>query len=57
MFKVGDVVKVKAVVPQGPVTKMRMDEDGTIWYLVSWPNSDDTNSERWFSEAEIEAAG
>lgn len=57
MFKVGDVVKVKAVVPQGPVTKMRMDEDGTIWYLMSWSNSDGTNSERWFSEAEIEAAG
>lgn len=56
MFKVGDVVKLKATIPQGPVTKMRMDEDGTIWYLMSWPNSDGTNSERWFSEAEIEAA-
>jgi hypothetical protein len=25
-FKKGDVVKVKAVTPEGPITKMRMDE-------------------------------
>lgn len=56
MYKVGDVVKVKAVVPQGPVTKMRMDEDGTIWYLMSWTNGE-TTQERWFVADEIESAG
>ena len=25
-FKIGDTVKVKAVVPEGPVLRMRMDE-------------------------------
>jgi hypothetical protein len=56
-FKKGDVVKVKVVVPQGPVTKLRMDEDGTIWYLVEWTNTDGTPAERWFTEDQIETAG
>jgi len=25
-FKIGDTVKVKAVVPEGPIQRMRMDE-------------------------------
>lgn len=56
-FKKGDVVKVKVVVPQGPVTKLRMDEDGTIWYLVEWSNDDGAVAERWFTEDQIETAG
>ena len=55
MFKVGDVVKLKATIPQGPVTKMRMDEDGTIWYLMSWTNGEATQ-ERWFTVEELESA-
>lgn len=55
-FKKGDVVKVKAVTPEGPITKMRMDEDGTIYYLVSW-TADGMDHERWFTEEQIVAAG
>lgn len=55
-FKKGDVVKVKAVTPEGPITKMRMDEDGTIYYLVAW-STDGVEHERWFTEDQIVAAG
>ena len=55
-FKKGDVVKVKAVTPEGPITKMRMDEDGTIYYLVSW-TVEGMDHERWFTEEQIVAAG
>lgn len=56
-FKKGDVVKVKAVIPEGPITKMRMDEDGTVYYLVEWQNADGSPAERWFTEEQIESAG
>lgn len=55
-FKKGDVVKVKAVTPEGPITKMRMDEDGTIYYLVTWM-ADGVEHERWFTDEQIVAAG
>lgn len=55
-FKKGDVVKVKAVTPEGPITKMRMDEDGTIYYLVVW-STDGVEHERWFTDEQIVAAG
>lgn len=53
-FKKDQVVRVKAVVPQGPVAKLRMDEDGTIYYLVSWDANGETH-ERWFAEDQLEA--
>ena len=56
-FKKGDVVKVKAVTPEGPITKMRMDDDGTIYYLLSWTNDDGAVHERWFTEDQLVAAG
>ena len=34
MFKKGDVVRAKVTVPQGPIVKMRMDDDGNVEYLV-----------------------
>jgi uncharacterized protein YodC (DUF2158 family) len=54
-FKKGDVVKVKAVVPQGPVTAMRMDEDGNVSYLVSWQDATEVMQERWFDEDQLTA--
>lgn len=54
MFKTGDKVRLNAVVPQGEITKMRMDEDGTIWYLMSWTNGEVTQ-ERWFTGDELVA--
>lgn len=54
-FKKGDTVKVNAVIPQGPIIKMRMDDDGTIYYLVEWTNTDGTPAERWFTADQIVA--
>lgn len=55
-FKKGDEVKVVAVVPQGPVEGLRMDEDGNVSYLISWTDLDGNVQTRWFAEAELEAA-
>jgi hypothetical protein len=53
-FKKGDVVRVKMTVPQGPITKMRMDDDGNVFYLVEW-STDGVTQERWFAESELAA--
>lgn len=55
MFKKGDKVRLKVTVPQGEVAHMRMDEDGTIWYLMSWAVGE-TTQERWFTFEELESA-
>jgi hypothetical protein len=55
-FKKGDTVKVKAIIPQGPVESMRMDEDGNIQYLISWTDSDEVTQSRWFDEDQLNAA-
>jgi hypothetical protein len=53
-FKKGDTVQLKAVVPQGPVMAMRMDDDGNVQYLIGWA-VDDEPQQRWFDEAQLEA--
>ena len=55
-FKKGDVVKLKAVVPQGPVLAFRMDDDGTIYCLVEWTDESGTAQQRWFEESQLVAA-
>lgn len=55
-FKKGDVVKAAAVVPEGPVEKLRMDEDGNVQYQISWTDAEGTTHTRWFSEAALIAA-
>jgi len=55
-FTKGQVVKVKAVVPQGPVQKLRMDEDGIVWYLLSWIDAQGRMQERWFREDDLTEA-
>lgn len=52
-FKKGDVVKLNAVVPQGPVVSMRMDEDGNVSYLVEWTDADGVAQQRWFAEDQL----
>jgi hypothetical protein len=47
-------VKVKAIVPQGPVEKLRMDEDGNFFYMISWTDSNGNVQNRWFAEEELE---
>lgn len=49
----GQQVKVLAVIPQGPVQKLRMDEDGVFWYLISWTDTQGEVQERWFREDEL----
>lgn len=54
-FKKGDVVKLNAVVPQGPVEGLRMDEDGVFYYLVSWTDAEGNEQQRWFEEDQLTA--
>lgn len=52
-FVKGQQVKLISVVPQGPVLKLRMDDDGVIWYLISWTDAEGKVQERWFREDEL----
>lgn len=54
-FKKGDIVKLKAVVPQGPVIALRMSEDGIVSYLVEWVDANGVKQNRWFAEDELTA--
>lgn len=53
MFKKGDRVRVKAVVPEGPITALRMSEDGVVSYLIEWVDADGSSQHRWFTEDEL----
>jgi hypothetical protein len=55
-FKKGDVVKAIAVVPQGPVLALRMDDEGIVSYLISWTDVDGNTQERWFEESQLTGA-
>jgi hypothetical protein len=46
-------VKIKAVVPQGPIRKLRMDEDGNFFYLLEWVDAHGNTQERWFAEDDL----
>jgi hypothetical protein len=48
-------VRMKSVVPQGPVVALRMNEDGQFFYLVEWTDADGVKQQRWFEESELEA--
>jgi hypothetical protein len=52
-FTKDQVVRLKAVVPQGPVSKLRMDEDGNFFYLIGWTDANGAAQERWFAEDEL----
>lgn len=52
-FKKGQVVRVREVVPEGPVQALRMDEDGTVFYLIQWTDADGVAQERWFAESAL----
>ena len=55
-FKKGDVVKAVAVVPQGPVLALRMDEDGVVSYLIEWTDVEGETQQRWFEESQLTGA-
>lgn len=52
-FVKGEKVKLVVVVPEGPVEKFMMTEDGVIMCLVSWVDANSQNQSRWFSEDEL----
>ena len=54
MFKKDQVVRLNVVNPEGPITKLRMDDDGTIYYMVAW-TADGVTHERWFTEDQLVA--
>lgn len=54
-FTKGQSVKLSAVVPQGPVIALRMDENGTFFYLVEWTDESGTKQQRWFEESQLSA--
>lgn len=52
-FKKGEQVKVKGVIPEGPIEALRMDQDGNFFYLISWTDVNGLNQTRWFAEEEL----
>ena len=55
MFKKGDVVKLKTVVPSGPILAMRMTEEGDVQCLVGWKDADGVEQQRWFDQSQLVA--
>ena len=55
-FQKGETVRLDKTVPQGPVVKLRMDEEGNFFYLVEWNDADGATKSRWFAENELVAA-
>lgn len=56
-FQKGQVVEVSANVPKGPVQALRMEEDGTVMYLINWTDAEGTSQSRWFPENELVLVG
>jgi hypothetical protein len=52
-FKIGDMVKIVTVVPEGPVKALSVSQDGDIQYLISWTDVNNTTQERWFNETDL----
>jgi hypothetical protein len=49
-FIKGQNVKLAAVIPQGAVEKLRMDEDGNFFYMIQWTDASGQVQQRWFPE-------
>lgn len=55
-YRKGDMVKAVAVIPTGPVESIRMLEDGTVVYLITFTDVNGIEQQRWFDEDQITAA-
>ena len=56
VFKKGDRLRLKVVVPEGTVEKMRMDDDGIVQYQLVWVDDEGAEQHRWFDEAQLAKA-
>jgi hypothetical protein len=54
-FSKNQTVRVKAVNPQGAIESIRMDEDGVIYYRLTWTDINNKSQTRWFAESDLEA--
>lgn len=52
-FAKGQEVKVRTVVPEGPVLALRMDDDGVVYCLLEWVDENGQTQQRWFAEDEL----
>jgi uncharacterized protein YodC (DUF2158 family) len=52
-FKKGDMVRLIAIVPEGPVQSIRMNDDGVVSYLISWEDEFGNVQQRWFEEDQL----
>jgi uncharacterized protein YodC (DUF2158 family) len=52
-FTKGQEVTINAVIPKGPVSALRMDENGDFFYQIEWSDANGVTQQRWFSEAEL----
>ena len=55
-FTKGQNLKLSTAVPQGPVVALRMDENGTFFYLLEWTDEAGVTQQRWFEESQLTAA-
>lgn len=49
-FAKDQMVRLNAVVPQGPVQAFHMNSEGEVFYLLCWTDADGSQHERWFAE-------
>lgn len=52
-FTKNQIVTLNAVVPTGPVSALRMDENGEFFYQIEWMDADGNKQKRWFAEADL----
>jgi len=55
-FIKGQTVKLNTPVPTGAVSKLRMNEDGIVEYMISWTDTNGNVQERWFEEDQLTEA-
>lgn len=55
MFKKGDIVKLKAVIPHGSILSMRMTEEGDVQCLLGWTDANGAEQQRWFDQSQLVA--
>jgi hypothetical protein len=54
-FTKNQTVRLKAILPEGPVVALRMNEDGEFFYMIQWTDANGRSQQRWFKEEELEA--